>query len=125
MSISDPTTAYKMAAIENAPPLKIVRMLYQGCLRFLGQASEAYSSGDFPRFTERVGKAEAIISELRCSLDSEAAPEICHELEGLYLYTSSRMIQAIADQSDERVEEARSVVQTLLTAWNDLEMRPS
>lgn len=125
MSISDPTAAYRMAAIENAPPLKIVRMLYQGCLRFMSQATEAHGLGDFPRFTERVGKAEAIVSELRCSLDSEAAPEICQELESLYLYTSSRLIQGIADQNMERVEEARSVVQTLLSAWNDLEMGPS
>ena len=114
-----------MAAIENAPPLKIVRMLYQGSIRFLGQASEAYEAKDMPRFTERVGKAEAIISELRCSLNNEAAPEICQELESLYLYTSSRLIQAIADQSLERVDEARVVLKTLLSAWNDLEMTQS
>ncbi|MFT5080424.1 MAG: flagellar protein FliS [Bacteroidia bacterium] len=125
MSISDPTAAYRRAAIENAPPLKIVRMLYQGALRFLNQASEAHESGDFPRFTERIGKAESIVSELRCSLDPEAAPEVCLELESLYLYTSSRLIQAIADQSMERLGEARSVLQTLFTAWNDLEMEQS
>ncbi len=122
MSISDPTAAYRQAAIENAPPLKLVRMLYQGSLRFLGQASEAFDKGDLPRFNERVGRAEAIVSELRCSLDTEAAPELCVELESLYLYTSARLIEAIADSSLERVEEARSVLQTLLSAWNDLEM---
>ena len=122
MSIPDPTTAYRQAAIENAPPLKLVRMMYQGSLRFLAQASEAFDEGDLPRFNERVGRAESIVSELRCSLDNSAAPELCTELESLYLYTSARLIEAIADSSMDRVEEARGVLKTLLSAWNDLEM---
>ena len=122
MSISDPTAAYRQAAIENAPPLKLVRMLYQGALRFLGQASEAYDIGDMPRFNDRVGRAEAIVSELRCSLDMEAAPDLCQELESLYLFASARLIEAIADSSMEHLEDARDILQTLLTAWNDLEM---
>jgi flagellar protein FliS len=123
MSISDPTAAYRQAAIENAPPLKLVRMLYQGCLRFLGQASEAFEKGDLPRFNDRVGRAESIVTELRCSLDTPAAPELCQELETLYLYVTARLIEAIADSNPERVEEARGILQTLLSAWNDLEMQ--
>ena len=122
MSISDPAAAYRQAAFENAPPLKILRMLYQGAIRFLGQASEAHEAGDLPRFTDRVGRAESIVSELRCSLDTEAAPGLCMELESLYLFTSSRLIAAIADQDLDCVEEARGILQTLLTAWNELEM---
>jgi flagellar secretion chaperone FliS len=122
MSNSDPTAAYRQAVIENAPPLKLVRMLYQGSLRFLGQAAEAFEAGDLPRFNERVGRAESIVCELRCSLDASAAPELCVELESLYLFISARLIEAIADSSLERVGDAKVVLQTLLSAWNDLEM---
>jgi len=115
--------AYRAAAIENSPPLKIVRMLYHGCLRFLDQATAAHAAGDLPKFNHFVGRAESIVSELRTSLDSQQAPELAAQLEGIYLFTFARLIDAIADSSIEPIEEAREVLVVLLDAWNQLELK--
>jgi len=114
--------AYRAAAIENAPPLKVVRMLYHGCLRFIDQASTAHAEGDLPKFNTYVGKAEAIVNELRSSLDREGAPEMAEQLEALYLFAFARLIEAIADSSVEPLDEARGVLEVLLDAWNQLEL---
>jgi flagellar protein FliS len=114
--------AYRAAAIENAPPLKIVRMLYHGCIRFMDQAISAHGEGDLPQFNTYVGKAEAIVSELRSSLDRERAPEMAEQLEGLYLFAFARLIDAIAGSSTEPLEDARAVLEVLLDAWNELEL---
>lgn len=122
MQHSHSAQAYRAAAIENAPPLKIVRMLYQGCLRFIDQAAAAHADGDLPKFNHYIGKAESIVSELRTSLDREHAPEMVAQLEGIYLFTFARLIDAIADASIEPLEDAREVLSVLLDAWNQLEL---
>lgn len=114
--------AYLAASIENAPPLKIVRMLYQGGLRFIDQAIVAHAEGDLPLFNTYVGKAESIVNELRSSLDREQAPEMAVQLEGLYLFAFSRLIDAIANADTQPLEEAREVLAVLLDAWNELEL---
>ena len=122
MSFNDPAKAYQAAAIENAPPLKIVRMLYNGCLRFIDRALVCHEEGDLPKFNYNVGKAEAIVSELRSSLDSERAPEIAEQLEGLYLFVFAQFIEAIASAKSQPLIDAREVVEVLLDAWNQLEV---
>lgn len=120
MSLNRHANAYKSAELENAPPLKIVRMLYHGCLRFIDQAAASHEAGDFPKFNQYVGRAEAIISELRSSLDRDQAPELVDQLEGLYLFTFSRLIESIAGADLKPLGEAREVIEILLDAWNQL-----
>ena len=122
MESQNPAQTYRAAALENAPPLKIVRMLYHGCLRFIDQAVAAHAEGDLPRFNGFIGRAEAIVSELRSSLDREQSPELAEQLEGLYLFAFARMIDAIATSTVEPLDEAREVLEVLLDAWNQLEL---
>lgn len=117
--------AYQAAAIENAPPLKVVRMLYSGALRFIGHAKEAHAAGNLPEFNHFVGRAEAIVSELRGSLHRDVHGTLVDQLEGLYLFTFARMIDAVATSSIEPLDEAREILEVLLDAWNELELSQS
>jgi flagellar protein FliS len=120
MSSHDPTEAYRRAAIENAPPLKLVQMLYQGCLRFIGEARAAHEGGDLPRFTERLGRAQAIVAELRSSLDPTQAEALCGRLDSLYVFLQSELTEAIIERSTERLPATEGVLRTLLDAWREL-----
>lgn len=122
MQHNDPTYAYRAAAIENAPPLKILRMLYTGALKFIAQAREAHAAGDLPAFNHCVGRAESIVSELRGSLDRTQQESLVDQLEALYLYSFSRMIDAIASSSVEPLDEVQEILTMLLDAWNQLEV---
>jgi len=117
-----PAQAYQAASIENAPPLKVVRMLYSGALRFIGQAREAHAAGDMPQFNHFIGRAEAIVSELRSSLDRSDETSLVQQLEGLYLFTFAQLIEAIASSSTEPLDDAAEVLEVLLDAWNQLEV---
>ena len=119
---NNPAQAYQSAAIENAPPLKVIRMLYAGALRFLGQAKEAHAARNLHEFNHYVGRAEAIVSELRGSLDHSHSKALADQLEGLYLFAFARMIDAIADSAVEPLEDAINVLEVLLDAWNQLEI---
>jgi flagellar protein FliS len=119
---SNAADAYKRATLENAPPIKIVRMLYQGALRFLDEAARMDPAADRPGFQERVHRAEAIVVELRISLEREHAPEVCTELERLYLFVEEQLREAVERQSTAPIAAARNVIETLAGAWRDVEV---
>jgi len=115
-------TAYTQSTFESAPPLKILRLLYEGAIKFLDQA-EAIGPQERPAdFTERVNRADAIVSELRLNLEPEHAPDLCDKLNLLYLFVESRLREAILDRSVEPLAPARKVLRTLLEGWEEIEI---
>lgn len=118
--------AYRSSSIENAPPIKVVRLLYEGALRFLEQACREDPTDPQSHFTRLVGQVDAIVSELRLAIDhSVEAPEITQNLEGLYYFCESELGQATLERSTDRLPGVRSVLQTLLEAWEHVEVEAS
>jgi flagellar protein FliS len=113
-------SAYKEALYENAPPLKIVHLLYEGALRFLAQAEALDPIADPGRFGERLRRADRIVSELRLSLAHEQAPELCTHLSSLYGFVERRIQDALLERTSEPLADARSVLELLLVAWKTI-----
>lgn len=114
--------AYRNTSFESAPPLKILRMLYAGAVRFIEQAQELDPKTDGPEFNDRLGRADAIVSELRCALEPEHAPELAEQLDNLYLFVENKLTNAILDADAAPLDEAVRVLETLRAAWDDLEV---
>ena len=123
MNSKSAANAYKSEAIENAPPIKIIRMLYQGALRFLDRAEAADPNDPTSTFIDQLGRADDIVAELRCSLAPEHAPEICEDLERLYLFCESEIGRAMTERSSEPLGAVRSVLVKLLEAWQKVEVQ--
>jgi flagellin-specific chaperone FliS len=111
--------AYRRASLENAPPIKIIRMLYQGALRFLEEAAATDPRLALPRFQDRLHRAEAVVVELRISLE-EYAPEPAASLERSTFVEDKIHGQSKAARSSYHAR--RSVLQTLYSAWQGIEV---
>ena len=114
--------AYKQNAVENAPPIKIVRMLYQGAIRFIDQASTQDPQDPASRFNHFVQAADRIVSELRLALDLEQPGDVGDNLERLYLFVEGCLGQAVLNRTTEPLAEGRGILVTLLEAWNAVEV---
>lgn len=114
--------AYLESSIENAPPIKIVRLLYEGALRYLDRATNADQAGRRGEFTLWLRRADAIVSELRASLDHEVNPEVGQNLDRLYVFVQERISQAILQRSAEPIPAARGVMSKLLDGWRGVEV---
>ncbi len=115
--------AYLSSSVENAPPIKIVRLLYQGAIRFLGQAALEDSKDPRSNFIKLLSDADAIVAELRLALDDSAASsEVVSNLERLYLFCEAEIQRAMLDRSSEPLRGAKSVLETLLEAWSKVEV---
>ena len=114
--------AYRQASIENAPPVKLVRLLFEGAIRFLDRAA-AEDAGD-PRssFLHFVGRTDAIVSELRLSIDHEIGGEVTENLERLYVFCEDELGNASIERCADRLPAVRNVLETLLEAWRAVEI---
>ena len=106
---------YKAASVETAPPLKIVRMLYEGALRFLSRAEDAGLKT--PEGRTWVGRTDAIIKELRISLDPSRNQEICEQLQSLYLFCEDELDRALDEGDNAGLANTREILEILKDAW--------
>ena len=65
--------SYKAQSVQTASPGKLVRMLFDGCLRFTTAAKRAFEEEEFTKRNEDVNnnliRAQNIVTELQSSLD--------------------------------------------------------
>lgn len=114
--------AYREAALEHAPPLKIVHLLYEGALRFIDQAAHVDPQKDLTTFQEKINRADAVVSELRLSLDHGPAPDVTAQLDALYLFVEEQLRTAFLDRSIDTLPAARNVLTTLLEGWKGIDI---
>ena len=90
--------AYREATFENAPPIKIIRMLYQGAIRFIDQAQAEDITQPNSKFNDLIFRVDAILTELQLALDHDQNPDVCANLEQLKIWLTRA---ARADSADD------------------------
>ena len=109
--------AYKQQSILTAPRGQLVVMLYDGCVRFLGQAAQAMRAEQPAEAGERLSRAEAIVDELLSTLDLEQGGVIASRLQGIYVWSTQTLIKARLDQDPEAIETVAGLFGELRESW--------
>ena len=115
--------AYRDSSVLTAPPERLVVMLYDGAHRFLFQAAHAMRSGDIQQTNNRLQRAEAIISELRATLNHEQGGDVAGRLEAIYDFCQRHLIEARIKRDAERVEQVMKLLGELRDAWEQVASR--
>lgn len=111
---------YKETSVVTASPTQLVVMLYEGAIRFLTNAARNIRSGDLVGKSESVSRAVAIIQHLRDTLDLEKGQHIARDLDRLYQYTLSRVLEGSTKLNPTAIEDAIKVLANLLPAWEEI-----
>ena len=111
--------AYRDSAILTAPPERLVVMLYDGAHRFLFQAAAALRSGDLVTTNAKLQRAEAIIKELRSTLNFDAG-ELATRLEAIYAFCQRYLLEARLERDPERIEHVMGLLAELREAWEQI-----
>jgi flagellar protein FliS len=116
--------AYKQTDVTSRSPLEIVVLLYDGAIRFLGEAHVASTRSDRPSRTRSVARAQAIIGELQGTLDMERGGQVATDLDRLYTYMTSRLLDATARQDDTAIAEVQKLLGSMREAWAKIAVQP-
>ncbi len=100
-------------------------MLYDGALKFLNFAEEAFNlPEDNPRRYEvinvNIQKAQNILAELRGNLNREAGGELAVTLDRLYDYYERRLFEANIKKKVEAIREVSRFIKELRDAWSEM-----
>lgn len=115
---------YRSNAVLTASPGQLVLMLYDGALKSLALAREAFErpAEDLRRIeviNQHLLKAQAIIAELQSGLNMDAG-EFAHTMNRLYDYHQRRLLEGNLRKQVEPVIEVERLVRELRDAWAEM-----
>ena len=109
--------AYQRVDAQSRSPLELVVMLYDGAIRFLGDALDAHARNDHRGRATGVSKALAIVGELQSTLNIEEGSSLALELDRLYDYMFGRLLEVTTKKDMSALEEVRQLLVTVREGW--------
>ena len=109
--------AYRRIEAESRSPLELVVMLYDGALRFAGEAKQAHARGDVLARGHAISRCLAIVSELQSTLNVAQGGAIAEELDRLYTYVNTRLLDVSAKHDVAALDEVQRLLGTIREAW--------
>lgn len=118
---SSKLAAYRSASAHSgvaaADPHRLVVMLMDGALERIATARGLMTHGGGAEKAQLLHRAVAIIDELRNSLNFKAGGEIANNLDALYEYMCTRLMQANAQNKPEWLDEVSRLLGEIRGAW--------
>lgn len=113
---------YRANAILTASPGQLVLMLYDGVLKSLALAQEAFKQpAEDARRIEAINhhliNAQAIITELQAGLNMDGGGDFAKTMHRLYDYHNRRLLEANLRKQVEPVREVERLVREIRDAW--------
>lgn len=116
---------YLQTQVRSRTPLELVVMLYDGALRAVATAAEAQAKRDIRTRRDNVSKALGILAELQSSLDRDKGGTVAAELDELYAWMTSRLVDATVKQDVKPLNEVKKILQILRDAWQQVATNPA
>ncbi len=110
--------AYQKNAIMTATPAELTLMLYDGAIKFCNIALDAIDKKDIQKAHENIKKAEAIITELRASLDRKYP--VWEDFERVYEYIYQQLVAANLAKEKAPLEEALKRIREMRDTWKEV-----
>lgn len=109
--------AYRKTQIETASPEALILMLYDGALRFIGQAEIAFEEKNLEQTSNLLLRIQAIFAELMTALDKDKGGEIAVNLERLYVFFLEKLGEANIKKDPAPMLEIKPLIQNLRNTW--------
>lgn len=115
MATINPYQTYQQNSVMTASSEELTLMLYNGCLKFIKLAKKAMLDKQFEEKNKNLLKAQAIIQELRSTLNPDIA--LSQELEQLYEYQNNSLMEANMKNDAAALDAVLADVTELRNTW--------
>ena len=119
-NIARAAAAYRETSVQSSSPLELVVLLYDGALRHITAAREAFDRGDITARASAISSALAIVGELQSTLNIEEGGRIASSLDELYSYVTNKLVDATVKKDPAALDEATRLLGPLRDAWTQI-----
>ena len=112
--------AYRQTEARSRSPLELVVMLYDGAVRFVGEAIEADAARQIARRGQAISKVIAIVGELQSTLNVDSGGQLAADLDKLYGYIQQRLLDVTMKKDAGALTEVQKLLTTLRDAWSQI-----
>ncbi|MCU0662998.1 MAG: flagellar protein FliS [Myxococcota bacterium] len=99
---------------------QLLMRYYDSVLIHLDTAIQHMSSENTPMAQEPLYLAASLLAEMIRALDYQMAPDLCSNLETLYMDVVDKLVLAFDTSSVAPIEQAREVMTQLRNAWRQI-----
>ncbi len=110
-------TAYLQTQVSSTSQADLLIMLYDAAIKFLKQAKEKIAERDYAAKGVRISKALDVINELQGSLNCQKGGDLAENLNRLYFYCSTRLLQANLKMDVKFIDEVVTILSELRDAF--------
>jgi len=108
------------AQLVDATPHRLIQMLMEGGLTRLAQAKGAMERNDVALKGLLIGKAIDIVGGLRQGLNLEVGGEVAANLNNLYIYMSTRLLEANRKNDPAILDEIAGLLREIKSGWDGI-----
>jgi len=108
------------AQLVDATPHRLIQMLMEGGLTRLAQAKGAMERNDVALKGTLIGKAIDIVGGLRQGLNLEAGGEVAANLDSLYIYMTTRLVEANRKNDPTILDEVAGLLREIKSGWDGI-----
>ena len=110
---------YRRARVDTADPKKLVILCYDETISQVKLARQRCVEKDYEGKSKALLKAQDIVCELQMALDFEQGGAIAKNLDSLYNYLKTRMVQADMGKDFAAMDEVEGILSELKSAWEE------
>ncbi len=118
---SNKLNAYQRNAILTASPPELTLMLYEGAIKFCNIGIMAIEKKNYEEANTNLKKAQAIITELRVTLDHKYP--VWEDFERVYDWIYRRLIEGNIHKDIEVIEDTLKYIREMRDTWKEVMRR--
>lgn len=118
MMLNNPYAQYTNNRIATASPGELTLMLYEGAIKFCNIAMIGIEEQNIQKTHDNIMKAEAIVRELRLTLNHKYP--VAKDFENVYNYLLRRLHEANMRKDKEILEEVNKHLRSMRDTWKEV-----
>jgi flagellar secretion chaperone FliS len=125
VNAKEPMNAYKEIQIKTANQIRLIVMLYDGAIRHINLAVDAFVEGHrrYDAINNHIIAAQDILSELMASLDFEKGGVLAKNLFSLYSFMTRRLLEGNLKKDPAPLADVKKLLGDLREAWDEISTR--
>lgn len=111
---------YLEREVATASPQKLQLMLIEAAIKNVHRVKKSWENNDIEGAFVSLTRIQDIVTEIICSIDAKAWPEIAQALSAIYVFIFRKVVSVRGPENEAELDEALRVLMTERDSWKEI-----